>query len=145
MKVDCRRILYGSEDYQQACQLRHNVLRVPLNLSLSDKDTVNEKNQWHFGLFNDKSLIGNLIVKPISNDKVKLRQMVIQPEMQNMGLGKFLLNHVESYCWHKGYQSFELHARAYAIEFYQKQGYLIDSNEFYEIGLPHFKMIKYKT
>jgi predicted GNAT family N-acyltransferase len=36
----------------------------------------------------------------------------------------------------------ELHARANAVNFYAKYAYRIVGDEFEEVGIPHFKMIK---
>ena len=139
---DCRLISYGSLEYQQSCQLRHEVLRLPLGLSLSENDTDDEDKQYHFGIFDRQNLLGCVIVKPLSINTIKIRQMAIIPSMQNLGLGRTLLQFAENYCWKNGYTTLTLHARFYAMDFYLKQGYQICSEEFMEIGLPHVKMHK---
>ena len=68
--------------------------------------------------------------------------MAIIQSMQNHGLGKTLLQFAENFCWQNNFTTLTLHARAYAMDFYLKQGYQICSEEFMEIGLPHVKMYK---
>lgn len=138
-----RHIKYGSKEYAQECHLRHQELRIPLGLPLSNIDTVDEQSQYHFGVFNSHNhLVGSVIAKPINHHTIKIRQMVIASDNQNQGLGQALLKFAESYCWKKSYRLLTLHARTTAVDFYIKQGYQICSDKFVEVGLPHFKMKK---
>jgi len=137
-----QRIDYASADYSKVVQLRSLVLRQPLGLRFSINDLKPDQHELIFALMLENKPVACVQIKPLSKTQVKLRQMAINPDFQRRGLGKMLIQKVEAYLQTQGFRNIELNARKTALEFYQKSGYKIASDEFFEIGLPHFKMIK---
>jgi predicted GNAT family N-acyltransferase len=138
-----REISFGSSEYDQECALRHQVLRVPLGLSLWDEDLGDEAGQFHFGLFHPEGeILACVLAVPLSPASMKIRQMAVSPLRQSMGLGRMLMEKTESHLGALGIVHFTLHARADAVGFYQKLGYAANGGEFIEVGIPHFKMEK---
>ncbi|MCK5690286.1 GNAT family N-acetyltransferase [Myxococcota bacterium] len=137
-----KKIDFNSDDYRETLKLRDEVLRVPLGMRLSAKDTVGEETQDHYGLFDDSGLQACLIFKRLSESSLKMRQMAVQPGMQGKGLGRELVLSTEAALWELGIREIELAARKHAIDFYKKLGYGVVSDEFFEVGIPHVRMIK---
>jgi predicted GNAT family N-acyltransferase len=138
-----KQILFNSLEFHEACRLRDIVLRQPLGLSLFDEDLQAEKDQLHFGLFDDSStLIACVIAAPLSSNTARLRQMAVLPSQINKGYGSNLLRLLENYLVEHGFRSVCLHARSTAIGFYQKLGYLKNGSIFIEVGIPHVHMEK---
>lgn len=137
-----REIVFGSEEYRRARELRHEVLRRPLGRNLYDEDLSAEVGQLHFGLFEGEALVACVVAVPIAEGKVKLRQMAVSREMQGRGLGSRMLERVEEELVKRGYGEAWLHARACATGFYRRLGFEISGGEFLEVGIPHIEMWK---
>ena len=141
-----RLIDHGSEAYQESLNLRHQILRVPLGMDLFDgsyDDLSNESRYYHFGAFSDDGeLVSSVLGIPTSNQEVRIKQMVVSKDQQNMGVGKRLFMAFEAYLLNLGFQVFLLHARMSAHGFYLNMGFTIVGDEFEEVGLPHYKMRK---
>ncbi len=128
--------------YQQVLQLRNEVLRKPLGLSLFDENLNDEKNELIFILENDNELIACCMLKKISTTIFKLRQMAVKSNFQGKGNGQKLIAFVEHYANENKIQCIELHARVSALSFYKNLEYQFFGEEFEEVGIPHLKMKK---
>lgn len=138
-----RQITHGSDDYQQACRLRNEVLRIPLGLLLLDEDLAGEKDMLHFGLFDDDgTLLACVIAVPFSGTVVKLRQMAVSPRLQGKGVGREVMQELERQLVSRGFREFTLHARVAVQGFYERLGYTVAGEEFIEVGIPHVEMRK---
>ncbi len=135
-------IKYDSEEYLKELQLRDEVLRKPLGLSLFDENLEGDKNDIHIAAFIKDDLVGILLLKPISSYELKMRQVAVHEQYQSNKIGSQLVLFAEEFAKNSNYRKISLHARKTAVEFYQKLGYNKIDTEFYEVGIPHFKMIK---
>lgn len=121
--------------------LRQEVLRKPLGMDLFQEDLSAETEQIKIGALLNNQLIACLMLK-VSNDSAKLRQMAVKPEFQGMGIGQAVVKFAEKYCLDNTILKIELHSRENALGFYEGMDYEIIGDEFLEVGLPHYKMIK---
>ena len=138
-----REIRFGSDAYREECALRQRVLRAPLGLNLYDEELDAEKDQLHFGLFDDHgTLVASVTVVALSPTQAKLRQMAVAPEQQRRGCGRMLMQGVEASLRRRGLTRLSLHARKAAAGFYSGLGYTTCGEDFIEVGLPHVKMSK---
>lgn len=142
MSYEIEIIDYKSKMYQQVLLLRDTVLRIPLGLRLTEDDIAEDKNQYITVVHHEQELMGCLMIKPLSQTVVKLRQMAVHPDHQSKGLGSTMLYYTENFCLMNGYKVCELHARKEAIPFYLKNDYFEIGTEFFEVGILHKKMIK---
>jgi len=143
--MTCNEILYGSEAYLAECALRHEVLHVPIGLSLHDEDLSKERDQLHFGLFDEGALLACVIAVVISPTEAKIRQMAVSPEHQGKGCGRRVIEGLERHLAAGGVAHFSMHARMSAVGFYGKLGYSRIGEEFSEVGIPHVRMEKRKA
>jgi len=137
-----QQVTYKSRLYKEVVSLREDILRKPLGLRFSPEDLETDAAEFIFAFISGNLPIACVQAKPIDNQMVKLRQMAVAVTWQRKGLGSALLSRVENELKRKGFEKVILHARAYALPFYQKAGYHIVSELFIEVGLPHFKMLK---
>ena len=140
--IEIAEIPYGSSDYVGATRLRNKVLRIPLGLTLSDKDVAGEDAQYHVCVLDDGHVIGTVILKPLSPQRVKIRQMAIDDEYQGQNLGRRAIEFAESVAKERGFCELEMSARITAQGFYEKLGYHTTGEPFSEVGIPTITMIK---
>jgi len=136
-------IPFGSPQYEAMKQFREAILRRPIGLTLRDVDVQDEQDQTHIAAFDDQgSLIGTLVLKPLSASRVRLRQMAVSPLLQRSGIGTTMVRFAENHAKESGFTLIELHARRYAQGFYEKLGYRTSGDYFSEVTLPTIKMVK---
>ena len=133
---------HGSGEYEEAVVLRDEVLRKPLGLSYDPAELAREKDSFHFALRDGSELVACLVLKPLDERCIKMRQLAVRESSQGKGLGRELVNHAESFAKGRGYAEIVLHAREMARGFYQKLGYEAEGDSFTEVGLPHLSMRK---
>jgi predicted GNAT family N-acyltransferase len=94
------------------------------------------------GAFENNILVGVLILTKLSSVEVKMRQVAVLENRQNQNIGYKLVKFSEEYAKEAGYLKIVLNARKTAVGFYEKLGYEKFGDEFLEINIPHYKMLK---
>lgn len=123
-------------------QLRDEVLRKPLGLDLDLSKLGHDDTDFLIGCFEEETIIGCVILSPLSTEDLKLRQMAVHEDYQGFGIGREIAIWAEDYAIFKGYKKIQMNARKYAIPFYEKLGYMVSGEEFMEVTIPHFLMSK---
>lgn len=141
--VTIREITTDAPAYSQVWELRDAVLRRPLGLSLHDDDTSKDHLERIF-IAEDETgrVIACVMLKPLPGMAFKLRQMAVASDVQGAGIGRQLVEAAERAAWEGGAQCIEMNARATALAFYEKLGYVVKGDAFSEVGIPHFFMKK---
>lgn len=139
-----RLLKVGTDQYQAELRLRDEVLRKPLGMSIYD-ELPDDNNDHHLGYFCGTELVGVLLLTEINEVEVKMRQVAVAEAWRGMGIGTRLVKYAEKYAQSLGYRRIRLHARKTAVGFYAKLAYRIIGNEFVEVGLPHYEMVKELT
>lgn len=140
--VTCREYAFGSDTYREAVLLREAVLRKPLGRQWVPGDFTEEEMSFHLGAFMGERLVGTLILRPIDACAVQMRQVAVAPQEQSHGVGTALVGFAEAFAAAHGYATIIAHARESALGFYLKLGYLVTSERYMEIGIPHFEVGK---
>jgi predicted GNAT family N-acyltransferase len=133
---------HGSGEYEETVALRDEVLRKPLGLSYDPAELAGEKDSFHFALREGTELVACLVLKPLDERCIKMRQLAVRESYQGKGVGRELVNYAESFAKGRGNQEIVLHARETARGFYEKLGYEAEADSFTEVGLPHLIMRK---
>lgn len=133
---------HGSGEYEETVALRHQVLRKPLGLSYAPAELAGEKDSFLFALREGAELVACLVLKPLDERCIKMRQLAVRESSQGKGFGRELVNHAESFAREHGCAEIVLHARETALGFYQKLSYEAEGDSFTEVGLPHLFMRK---
>lgn len=122
--------------------LRNEILRKPLGLSLDKEELDKEKDDILMGAFEDDKLLGCCLLTRMDVFTVRLRQMAVPNNMQGKGVGRALMIFAENIARDLGYRKLCMHARQTAVGFYQKLGYSISGEPFEEVTIPHYIMEK---
>ena len=137
------RIDINDAKYPQVYNLREEILRKPIGLSLKHENLSADAQNAILIAEHEGAVVGCVMLYPIADEeKIKLRQMAVYDEWQGKGIGKLLVDAAEAYAKEKGYISIILHARKVAEGFYKRLGYYTTSSEFTEVGIPHVVMEK---
>ena len=130
-------------DYYQVYNLREEILRKPIGLSLKDEDLTQDRLDILLAAFSNDKVIGCVMLQPTVDEKiVKLRQMAVAEEWQGKGIGKKIVTASEELLKGRGTEKIVLHARSHAEGFYAGMGYHKTGDTFTEVGIPHVKMEK---
>ncbi len=135
-------VTYASLDYKKVVALRDKILRKPLGLQFSEQDLAVDKNEIIIGLFTQNKCLGCVQMRHVDQNEIKLRQMAVDNSMQGKGLGREILKFAEEIALSKKYNKICLHARKTAVKFYEKFGFSVIGNEFFEVKIPHYTMCK---
>lgn len=135
-------ITHSSPKYQQVWDLREEILRKPLGMSLKNDDLSWDYIDGFFIAEHNNKVIGCVMLHHLSSVELQLRQMAVCSEWQGKGIGRLLVMAAEKFAWENGYRVIVLHARKVAMGFYTSMNYSITSDEFTEVGIPHFIMEK---
>ena len=109
-------IHWDTDQYRQELQLRDEVLRKPLGMNLFDEELRHEEHDTHVG--------------------------AVAEHARGSSVGTRMVQFAEHLACERGYRCIELHARESAVEFYQRNGYGCIGENFEEIGITHFNMVK---
>jgi GNAT superfamily N-acetyltransferase len=124
---------FGSLLYERAKVCREEVLLGPLGLRFSPQDIEGEESQTHIAAVDRQStVVGAVILKPLSEYCVKLRQMAVARKEQGIGLGRKLVSFAEKTAEQRGFKEIELDARIPALGFYEKLGYAPEGSPFFQ-------------
>ena len=137
-----KQIDHGSKEYKQMVQLRMEILRKPLGLSLTKEELEKEKDDILIAAFDEDELLGCCILTKIDERCMRLRQMAVQRNLQGKGIGEAIMNFAENIARDKGYKILMMHARDSAIGFYEKFGYAVKGDQFEEVKTKHHVMEK---
>jgi predicted GNAT family N-acyltransferase len=140
--IEIRAIKFGSSEYKAGLTLRNEVLRLPLGLILSEKDTSTDTTDVHFGAFIDSKLVGCLMLRANSPTQVQMRQVAVDPGFHGKGIGRKLVEAFEKRAREIGAREVVMDARQTARNFYEKLGYSTTSDQYIQSTIPHFKMCK---
>lgn len=133
---------HGSKEYRQMVQLRNDILRKPLGLSLTEQELATETEEILIGAFEDEKILGCCMLVKQDEKNVKLRQMAVLNNLQGKGIGRALMMFAENISRDRGYKKITMHARKTVSGFYERLGYKISSEEFKEVTIPHYVMEK---
>lgn len=137
-----KKITPGDAAYKDVFELREEILRKPIGLSLHNEDLSNEVNDHILTATAAEGVVGCLILTPRGNNTVQLRQMAVAANQQGNNVGRQLVNYAEQFAKDNGYSHIILHARIAAQGFYDKLGYTTRGDVFTEVGIPHIEMQK---
>ena len=104
-----------------------------------DKD---DETCFHYVCYddNDYPLGACRLVK--HHNYLKLGRFCVRKEVRNQGIGKFMLQSLETQDEVLKIGEIRFHAQIHALDFYQHCGYIAFDQEFLEAGIPHKKMRK---
>ena len=142
--ITVKQVEFQTKAYFQTLGLRYEVLRRPLSIHFNVNDLQNEGSDFHIAAFLNHQIVGCLILSEIGDKPFvfKMRQVAVDDAFQQKGIGKKMVHFCETFSVQRNIQKIELNARKTAVPFYLSLGYQIIGEEFLEVNIPHYKMIK---
>jgi predicted GNAT family N-acyltransferase len=141
--VNILSIEFATPEYDESVALRFEVLRKPLRLEFTPEQLGAEWSDLHLAAFDTQGkIIGILLLTPVSEHLVKMRQVAVSPDQQGKGVGTSMVLDSEILAKSQNFTNITLHAREKAVPFYLRLGYQVVGDKFEEVGIPHFKMEK---
>lgn len=140
--MQLRIIHTGTDEYTQMIDLRMKVLLDPVGIPRSYINPEKERNDILIGAFDGNQLTGCCILTHIDEHTLQLRQMAVDHSLQNKGVGASIIRYAEMIAKEKGYTILMMHARDTVVGFYERCGYDVDGEQFFEVGIGHHKMKK---
>lgn len=142
--MDIREIDFATPEFDEAVQLRYEILRKPLGLEYTPEQLAEEYNQFHLAAFAPTGqLMAYLNLTPVDDQTIKMRQVAVASERQGKGIGQALVAYAENFAKQRHFKTMVLHARESACPFYLKLDYETVGKRFEEVTIPHFKMQKH--
>jgi ribosomal protein S18 acetylase RimI-like enzyme len=133
---------HGFDIYRESVKLRTKILLEPLGRpeTVSDYDLPDK--DIYLGAFLGENLIATLVLTPLEDGRMRMRQLAVDANFRNKGVGKALVQKAEELAKERGFSRMTLHARESALDFYDRLGYRRQGERFIEVDLPHWTMDK---
>lgn len=133
---------HGSKEYEQMVQLRNDVLRRPLGMTLQPDELASEKEHVLIAAYDDGDLLGCCMLVKESEKQIRLRQMAVKNNLQGKGIGRSILNFAENVARDLGYNQLIMNSRNSSTPFFEKLGYRICSEAFEKNSILYYYMEK---
>jgi predicted GNAT family N-acyltransferase len=130
-------------DYEQMKELRLAVLLNPIGVPSSYINPEKEKEDILVAAFDNGQMTGCCILTPVGEDILQLRQMAVDTKLQGTGVGAAIIEFAEDIARKRSVRLLMMHARDVVIPFYEKCGYEVAGEQFFEVGIPHHRMEKH--
>jgi predicted GNAT family N-acyltransferase len=141
--ISYRRITTADPEYESEKDLRDRALRLPLGLTLSEKDTSGEDGQIHWVALDESgNVVGCVLLALPGDGTAHVRQMAVEERYRGRGIGSALMARAEQTAREMILAKVTMHARVYARGFYERLGYGAVSEPFLEVTIPHIAMEK---
>jgi predicted GNAT family N-acyltransferase len=138
--MDVRRVS-NDDELDDALAVRREVFieeqGVPEHRELDGEDPE----ATHFVAY-DGEPVGAARLREYEAGTGKVERVAVVERRRGDGLGRELMNEVEAVAADLGYAELVLHAQVPVVEFYERLGYEITSEEFEDAGIPHREMRK---
>lgn len=138
--MEIKIIEWNSKQYQELLELRDELLRKPLGMSIKDDNLEAEKNCLHIGCFDDGELVGTCYYKPINDTTMQMKQVAVKQTKQRMNIGSTMFLQTLELLKLRSITTINVHARINALGFYEKLGFIVDGEPFEEVGITHYCM-----
>lgn len=135
----------NKNDLDKCLNIRESVFTkeqgVSKEIEVDEYDSLNN-NCIHFLIKYKNVDVGTLRCLFQENNTIKLQRFCFLKEYRNLGIGKKILNYIENYYKEYGNKLIKLDAQYQVYKFYEKCGYIKNSEIFIEANIKHIEMIK---
>lgn len=137
------RIPETAAEWAEYYDLRYRILREPLGKERGSERNEGDLTAAHFALFEETQIKAVARLDNLTDTCCQVRFVAVESQLQGKGYGKLLMDAVENHARRQGSTQMVLHARDYALPFYEKLGYTLigPSYKLFDV-LQHFEMTK---
>ncbi|MDB4927463.1 GNAT family N-acetyltransferase [Mucilaginibacter sp.] len=111
------------------------------NKKLYEMEMEEDNLGYHFGAFKGDSLVGVVSLFQQGTD-FQFRKFAVDIDMQNMGIGKTLLNYIEDFAIAEGAKRIWCNSRVTAMGFYSRYGFAGTGTRYTQNGIDYEVMEK---
>jgi predicted GNAT family N-acyltransferase len=131
------------KEWDSYYDLRYRILREPLGKERGSERNEGDENGIHFGLYENGILIAVARLDRVDETTCQARFVAVESNLQGQGYGRKIMTALENEALGLGYHKLILHARDYALPFYEKLGYTLvgPSYKLFDV-LQHFEMFR---
>ncbi len=132
---------FQSNEYRLALQVRRSVFvveqGVPESIEIDEYEAISE----HFVVLKNGQPVGAGRLR-LKGSLGKFERIATLKEVRGTGVGRALMEYMQTYAARK-YPTYQrvMHAQESAIPFYEKLGWRIEGERFFEAGIAHRLMI----
>jgi GNAT superfamily N-acetyltransferase len=132
-----------AQEWELYYDLRYRILREPLGKERGSEKNEGDANAIHFSLFDGKQIQAVARLDGLEDGICQARFVAVETHSQGKGYGRLIMEALETKAAELGYSKMILHARDYALPFYEKIGYDLIGPSYKLFGvLQHFQMEK---
>ncbi|PSQ40212.1 GNAT family N-acetyltransferase [Halobacteriales archaeon QS_9_68_42] len=102
----------------------------------------NDDSATHFVAYDGDRSVGAARFRPYDDSTAKVERVAVLKPERGAGIGRRLMDAVETAAADDGYESVVLHAQVPVVGFYERLDYEVTSEEFENAGIPHREMWK---
>ena len=102
----------------------------------------NDDSATHFVTYDGDRPVGAARLRPYGDSTAKVERVAVLESERGAGIGRRVMDAVETAAVDDGYESVVLHAQVPVVGFYERLGYEVTSEEFKDAGIPHREMRK---
>ena len=123
-------------------QLRYDVFIMEQNMKYQEEFEGDEELFLHCHLYDGGKLIACARMGQVEGEAIRIGRIAVSKNLRGKGYGRIIVEFTEGEAKKQGYKKTFLIAQTYAINFYEKLGYVAIGDEFTEANIPHIKMTK---
>lgn len=135
-------VIHGNESLEDAIAVRRRVFvdeqGVSEHLELDGRD----EDATHLIAYDEDEPVGTARLREVDSTTGKAERVSVLPEYRGRGLGRRLMDELESLASDRSLDRIVLHAQTDVEAFYHRLGYDTTSAVFEEAGIPHVEMEK---
>lgn len=136
------KIVETKEQRELAFEIRRKVFveeqGVPEHLELDEHDDT----AVHFIVLDGEQVIAAARIREYEPKVGKVERVCVLPQYRGKRIGILIMNAIEKFAIEHDFKKLKLNAQSYAIPFYEKLNYIVNSPEFLDAGIPHRSMEK---
>lgn len=125
-------VVRATENYQKAGAYHVRIEGMGRQHHISLRNEFDEHDfdeSVYIVILDDGYPVGTCRMYPLSQKKAMLGRVVVLPVYRGQGLGKRIVKEAEDWLFEMGYDTVVIESRVEAVEFYQKMGYCVTSDE----------------
>lgn len=135
------KIALTEKEQNDAYLVRKVVFVEEQNVPLEEEIDQYEQDSTHFVVYDQHDPIAAGRFR-IIDGYGKVERICVLSSYRSKGVGKLLMDMIESVSSDKGISKLKLNAQTHAIPFYERLNYHVVSDEFMDAGIPHRTMEK---
>lgn len=132
----------GDGKLADAFEVRRSVFIEGQDVPESIEMDGNDEDAIHFVVVDGDQPVGTARLRIPEPETAKPERVAVIEEYREQGVGRRLMELIEAEGREQGCARAVLHAQTHVIDFYEKLGYEVTSEEFEEAGIPHVEMEK---